>query len=650
MDTSYVQGSPDSGNFSIHIHDLKSCDKKAVNRALEDAYEMQEEGDVYDFGKMNGNVNLKDGYEGPTKITPNGDELKKMEEGDIKPVYSDKSCALWSTLDLLSEFGKETYVNYHIEIKKFVYGSLVIGWIVYLVFSCLYDFSGAKTLLYLTGVVAFLCVYCFIRDHYGDAIWETLKPSTNLITHNWNIIKWPVIICIIILIVFTIAMTTKDNPQHLVSGLGPITITLFCFVFSKHPKHVNWRPVVCGLILQFLLGLFVLRSSIGYYVFSSIGAVVANFLSYSDYGASFLFGELYTNHFFAFKLLPVVIYFSSCIAVLYYLGAMQVVVSKIAWVMSSTMKTSACESLNAAGNIFIGQTEAPLLIQPFLNRMTRSELHAVMTGGFATIAGSVLGAYIGFGVSPTHLISASVMAAPAALALSKLFYPETEESQSLTVEQVTLPKGKERNVIEAASSGASNAVGLVANIAVNLIAFLALLAFLNALLGYLGSRVGIEGLSFEMICSYLFMPIAFVMGVEWKDCGIVAELIGTKTFVNEFVAYDRLAGYINDGSISVRSQVITTYALCGFANIGSVGIQLGGLSSLAPSKKSDLAAVAIRALITGTLASFMTASIAGLLYVPVEVVGNFTTAFPAAAATMVGNFTTALPEYATTIL
>lgn len=289
--------------------------------------------------------------------------------------------------------------------------------------------------------------------------------------------------------------------------------------------------------------------------------------------------------------------------------------------MQITMKTSGVESLNAAGNIFIGQTEAPLMIRPFLEHVTMSELHAIMTGGFATIAGSVLAAYIEYGVSASHLLSASVMSAPAALAISKLMYPETEIPETLNEENIELPKGNERNVIEAAAKGASTAIALVANIAANLIAFLAFLAFFNGVLSWLGSMVGKPELSFEYICSYVLRPVAFIMGVPWEDSDVVAELLGVKTFLNEFVAYTRLATIIENRTkmtglrtISVRSEIIATYALCGFANFSSIGIQIGGLAPLAPSRRQDLATVAVRALVAGTIACFMTACIAGVLY------------------------------------
>jgi len=290
--------------------------------------------------------------------------------------------------------------------------------------------------------------------------------------------------------------------------------------------------------------------------------------------------------------------------------------------MMKTMGTSAVESLSSAANIFVGQTEAPLLIRPFVQDLTMSELHAVMTGGFATIAGGVLAAYIQFGISASHLISASVMAAPGALAISKLLYPETEKSKTAAGEQILFPQVEERNVVEAAASGASNAISLAANIVAMVLAFLSLVAFLNAILGWLGSMIDHPELSFDEICGYLFLPFSFIMGVPITDCISVSTLLGQKTFLNEFIAYSTLSDWINNrengGSptIQIRSEVIATYALCGFANVSSIGIQLGGLTPLAPLRKCDIAALGTRAMIAGTLASFLTACIAGTLYDP----------------------------------
>jgi len=443
-----------------------------------------------------------------------------------------------------------------------------------------------------------------------------------------------------------------DEPRNLVSISGTATYLILLYLTSINPAKVKWEPVVVGLYMQVIMGILVLRTTFGFDTFEWMGDRVTEFLTYADAGSIFVFGENYTDHFFAFAALPIVIFFSSFISIMYYLGVMQLVIGKIAWVMQRMMGTTAGESLNAAGNIFIGQTEAPLLVKPLLSDMTNSELHAVMTGGFATIAGSVMATYILFGVPANHLLSASIMSAPAALAVSKLSYPELGKPKTTGEAVKSMQKGDERNVIEAASNGASNAISLVANIAANLIAFLALLEFVNTTLAWFGHRVGLgdepgeQQLSFQLICSYVLWPLAYVMGVPSEDCRKVAELIGVKTFINEFVAFDELAGLIAntdtfneyvdtggpwiedgddiflvntnttlvDGVLEDRSIIISTYALCGFANIGSIGIQLGGLGAMAPHRRGDLADMAMRAMICGNVACFLTACVAGLLY------------------------------------
>ncbi|XP_071943638.1 solute carrier family 28 member 3-like [Antedon mediterranea] len=566
---------------------------------------------------------VNDGYEkgGEPHLQQHTSSQAKLDDVAIDTVpKTDKeepqqSTGFWASVDeakvAASDFYNENKKLTHWIIAIF----LTLLYIAYFAYALWYDYDEAEILLIFTCIAVFIFIYAVIRDNAGSQIERSLiKPASHKVDNNWSHIKWPLYILLVVAFIIILVFLVKDSPEQLISFGGLVIFVLFTYIFSKHPGQVIWRPVLWGLALQFLLGLFVLRTDIGFEIFDWLGDKVTIFLDFTDAGSEFLFGELYTNHFFAFKVLPVVIYFSSVISVLYYLGAMQFVIEKIAWLMQYTMKTSAGESLNAAGNIFIGQTEAPLLVRPFLKDMTLSEIHAIMTGGFATIAGSVLGAYISFGVDASHLISASVMSAPAALAIAKLFWPETEESKMVTVEQVKIPKGEERNIVEAASVGASTAVSLVANIAANLIAFLAILAFFNAMLTWLGGLVGIEDLTFELICSYVFMPLAFIMGVEWEDCREVAELIGLKTFLNEFVAYLKLAEFIEAGRISKRSEVIATYCLCGFANIGSIGVQLGGLTPMAPSRKADFATVAIRALIAGTIACFMTACIAGILY------------------------------------
>ncbi|KFO93308.1 Solute carrier family 28 member 3, partial [Buceros rhinoceros silvestris] len=313
------------------------------------------------------------------------------------------------------------------------------------------------------------------------------------------------------------------------------------------------------------------------------------------------------------QVLPIVVFFSTVMSMLYHVGFMQWLAGKVGRLMQIFMGTTPVESLVAAGNIFVGQIESPLLVQPYLPYITRSELHAIMTAGFSTIAGSVLGAYISFGVSASHLLTASVMSAPASLAASKLFWPETEKPTITLRSGLQTARGESKNLLEAASQGASNSILLVANIAVNLISFLSLLAFLDSALSWVGNLFDYPQLNFENICAYVFMPFSFMMGVDWEDSFTVGGLLGYKTFFNEFVAYERLSKMIHDrekgGSMyingvkqhmTVRSEVIATYALCGFANFGSLGMVIGGLTSIAPSKKKEIAGGARRAMVAGT--------------------------------------------------
>ena len=400
--------------------------------------------------------------------------------------------------------------------------------------------------------------------------------------------------------------------ERFISLVGLGVFTGLAYLLSIDRRAIRWRPVIWGIAIQLFFALLILRTPIGFAVFSLLGSLVGRFLDFSDAGAAFVFGENFKDFFFAFKVLPTIIFFSSFITVLYHYGVLQRVVEWVAAVMIRTMKTSGAESLSAASNIFVGQTEAPLLIKPYVSTMTQSELHAVMTGGFATIAGGVMAAYISFGIPAEHLIAASVMSAPAALAISKLLYPETEPS--LTAGEVTIKVERtSANVIDAAASGALDGLRLALNVGAIIIAFLALLAMVNALLGWVGGLVGFPTLSLELILSFLLAPIAWLMGIPWADCGQVGTLLGKRTILNEFIAYVDLQTLIQENRISERAVIIATYALCGFANIGSIGIQIGGIGGIAPNRQPDLAQLGLRAMIGGTLACFMTASIAGML-------------------------------------
>ena len=424
--------------------------------------------------------------------------------------------------------------------------------------------------------------------------------------------------------------------------LGIATMIGIGVLLSYDRKKINWRLVATGLGLQAVFGLIVLKTTAGRAVFSSIGDGITHLLTFQEQGARFVFGNLVqstvpvgspgiggavdtsagmvaeTGAFFAFNVLPTIIFFSALMSVLYYLGIMQKVVKALAFVMQRTLGTSGAETLSASGNIFLGQTEAPLLIKPFIAKMTQSELLTVMVGGFATVAGGVLAAYVGMlsGVFPGiagHLLAASVMNAPAGLVLAKIIMPETgipvtKGSLELKVDVA------EKSVIEAAASGAAQGLGLALNVAAMLMAFIALMALLNAILGWVGGFGGVPSLSLQSIFGTLLRPLAWVMGVPWGDTAYVGSLIGLKTTLNEFVAYAQFAGDLGGNlAISPRSSIILTYALLGFANFSSIAIQIGGIGGLAPERRPEIAKFGLRAMIAGNLAAFTSASLAGML-------------------------------------
>ncbi|XP_066860016.1 sodium/nucleoside cotransporter 1-like isoform X1 [Anser cygnoides] len=521
----------------------------------------------------------------------------------------------------------------HAKVLRMVFwGILGAAYLCYLIAACWLNFQRALALLIITAVVVFFILWSLFKKYCGAKVLLLLSPVQKCFQKSWPWLKWLLSVVLLGGLVTWLALDTARNPEQLISLAGFCFILLFLFIFSKHHSAVSWRAVFWGLALEFLIGLFILRTTPGIQAFQWLGDQIQIFLGYTKAGSVFVFGNTLVEEVFAFQTLPIVVFFSCVMSILYYLGAMQWLILKISWLLQISMGTTPTETLSVAGNIFVGQTEAPLLIRPYLADMTYSEIHAVMTGGFSTIAGSVMGAYISFGIDAASLIAASVMAAPCALAMSKLVYPEVEESKFKGKESIHISGGEEQNILEAASSGAAASVGLVANIAANLIAFLAVLEFINAALLWFGEMVNIKGLSFQMICSYVLMPVAFLMGADWADSPVVAELLGIKIFLNEFVAYQQLATYKknrlegleewNGGQkqwISERAETITTFALCGFANLSSIGIMLGGLTSLVPHRKGDFASVVLRALLTGICVSMLNSCLAGLMYMPKEV-------------------------------
>jgi CNT family concentrative nucleoside transporter len=412
-------------------------------------------------------------------------------------------------------------------------------------------------------------------------------------------------------------------PTNLVAFFGLLVMLLIAWALSNNRRMIPWRTVVMGTLLQFVFAVLILKTAAGRAVFEVASNLVTGFLDFSDAGAAFVFGDNFREHFFAFKVLPTILFFSSVITVLYYLGILQKVVKVFAWVMMRVMGTSGAESLSASANIFVGQTEAPLLIRPYVATMTKSELMAVMTGGFATIAGGVLAAYVGMGIPAGHLLAASVMSAPAALVMAKIMFPETEESLTAGAVRVEVEKPWV-NVIDAAAEGAAAGLKLVLNVAAMLIAFLALVALLNAglmklgegineLLRPMGYQLIAQQLTLEWLFGWALRPLAWLMGVPWAEADEVGTLLGIKTVLNEFVGYVKMGEMVAAGQLSPRSVAIATYALCGFSNFSSIAIQIGGIGGIAPERKSDLARLGLRAMVAGSLACFQTATIAGML-------------------------------------
>ncbi len=433
--------------------------------------------------------------------------------------------------------------------------------------------------------------------------------------------------------------------ERLTGLLGIAIILGIAFLFSNNRRRINWRTVGMGLAIQVVFGFLVLKGkdfgapfNFLALAFDVIGQAIVKLLGFTIEGARFVFGNLALSpgtdgsmgFFFFFQVLPTIIFFSSFMSVLYHLGVMQWIVKGMAWVMARLLNTSGAESLSNTANIFVGQTEAPLMIRPFIKDMTRSEILTIMVGGMATIAGGVMAAYIqmlsgsfaeahGLPLGDaqvkfaTQLLGASIMAAPAGLAISKMLFPETEEPVTRGTVRVHVEKPAS-NVIEAAAIGAADGLKLALNVAAMLLAFIALIAVFNAGLQASGSLFGYESLTLQKILGWILAPLAFCAGVPWEDATTVGSLIGTKVVLNEFVAYLDMATYMQSGAlVSERSITIATFALCGFANFSSIAIQIGGLSPMAPERQKDIASLGLRAVLGGSLATLLTGTLAGMI-------------------------------------
>jgi len=401
--------------------------------------------------------------------------------------------------------------------------------------------------------------------------------------------------------------------------LGLLTMLALAYAFSTNRRAIRLKTVAWGLGLQFAFAVLVLRIDAGRRIFQKAGDVVSQLLSYSFVGSQFVFGDLgkqgsHLGFYFAFQVLPAIIFICAFFAVLYHFGVMQFVIKIAAWLMTRVMGASGAESLNIAASIFMGQTEAPVTIRPFLPDLTRSELMTVMTSGMAHVSGGIMAAYIAFGIEPKHLLSAVIMTAPGTLLMAKMLVPETEQPR--TAGRVVMPEGeeeaeKEENLLGAVARGTTDGLHMALNIAAMLIAFLALIALADGVLGGIHHWVAWVPESLEKIFGAVFAPVAWVIGVPWHDCGVIGTLLGTRMVLNELVAFSMLGPM--KAALDPRSFTIATFALCGFANLSSIGIQIGGIGALAPNKKGELARLGIRAMLAGTMANLMSAAIAGML-------------------------------------
>ncbi len=409
-------------------------------------------------------------------------------------------------------------------------------------------------------------------------------------------------------------------PQ-LTALFGYLVLIGLAWLMSSHRGRFPWRIVAWGTALQFSFATLILKTQPGKQFFDLLGSIFTRLISFADRGSSFLFQDFSTKA-FAFSVLPIIIFFSALTSVLYHLGIMQLLVKGIAKVMQQTLGTSGAESLSAAANIFVGQTEAPLVVRPFVARMTRSELMAIMVGGFSTIAGSVMAIYVKeFGVNAGHLLTASVISAPAGLLIAKVLQPETEIPQTLGTQSIQLPKST-GNLIEAISNGASDGLMLMLNVAAMLVAFIALIALADFCLensaSWVQHKLGVAApvtVNVAFILGWLFAPVAWLMGITPAECRTAGELLGIKMVATEFMAYEQLGRILNSPApgLSPRSSVILTYALCGFSNFASIGIQVGGIGSLAPDRRRELTQIAFKAMLGGTIACCMTGCIAAVL-------------------------------------
>ncbi|XP_017066263.1 uncharacterized transporter YutK isoform X2 [Drosophila eugracilis] len=475
---------------------------------------------------------------------------------------------------------------------------------------------GLLIILFVLFYIFWLYYWVF-KPYVGIKLYNNfLEPAIDkwIEFSRQMIVSGVMLVAVISLTVAYLGFECRDNGYKAIGLLGPFLFILIGYAVSKHHKSVPWRIVTHGILGQLLLGILCLRVPIGRSIFQCLGEKMTTFLHFAQHGARFVYGDRICDEFvFAFAILAVVFFFSVITNIMYYLGWMQFVLNCFGFLLQSTVGTTVCESVNAAANVFLSMSESPLVIRPYILILTVSELHTICTSGYASASGTVLGAYVAFGASPALLIAASVMAAPGSLAFSKLFYPETEESQTRS-DNIQLEKSPDSSILDAAASGAMTAMWIVLGIVANIIALLSLVFFLDAVTEWSFELLGLKKITLLFILSQIFIPIVFVMGVPWYDCQDIGLVVAEKSLINEFVAFQHLGKLISENSVEPRSAAIATFALCGFANPGSLAILIAALSAMAPSRRTDIIKVAFRAYFAGSFVSFTSASFAGILY------------------------------------
>ncbi|XP_048239171.1 solute carrier family 28 member 3-like [Haliotis rufescens] len=524
---------------------------------------------------------------------------------------------------------------------------LLAAFSVYVGFSIRFSFGDEGSLRLLFGTVFAALIYAKVK--LKPRVLELLSPLSGKIVMSPSIkriITWLLYIGMLLFMAIYLALNVTQA-ENFVSLAGLVFFILLGFIISKHPDRVNWHAVFWGIGTQFLFALLILRTSFGFEGFRWLGERIEEFLEHTDKGSEFVFGKDYRDHMFAFRVMPFILLCASAINVLYYYGILQAFVASFGWLLSVCLGTSPVESVNTALNIVFGPAESPLAIKPFLPLLTPSELHAVMAAGFASIAGTIFGMLTSFGAPANHLLAASVMSAPAALAMSKLIVPETQWTRVQPSDAYNIPVPKFHNLLEAVSEGAKESIPIIASVIANQIIYMAIIDFVDSTLLWFGDRVGVSGLSFEFLCSYGFYPIVYIMGFSGSDVLRIGELFGIKTFANSFYGYQLFGKLIKNrqaleqymastngtwhwenrdivldltnrtlagGILTKRSEVIGTYAFCGQNHLAAIGVTLGVFCTLIPGRRRTISRYIARANVTGQLACYMTACIAGMLY------------------------------------